>query len=342
MFDEELITWSIDGGGHFFHRPKHRFSVTNRLWVLAHFASTDICYKYLAYQLQFLHSRKSFDYTLKAHPSVIRKSYTIPLPRPREQRAIAEALSEADSLIQALEALIAKKRIVKRAAMQQLLNGRTRLRGFAGKWVTKRLGEIGEISGAGVDKTMASNEASVRLLNYLDVYHKTFILSKDITQTVSARPDQAQRCAIRKGGVFFTPTSEVPHDIGRSVVAMEDIPDSVYSYHVVRLRLAGCWDYRFRAYVFDTESFYSQASTYCEGSGTRYVLTLPKFRALTVRFPPSVDEQRAIAAVLYGMDSEISAVEQRLDKTRAIKQGMMQQLLTGRVRLVEPAAKAAP
>ena len=115
---------------------------------------------------------------------------------------------------------------------------------------------------------------------------------------------------------------------------MEDIPDGVYSYHVVRLRLKTDWDLYFRAYAFNTKSFLDQASTQCEGSGTRYVITLPRFRAMAVRFPPRVEEQTAIAAILSDMDEEITALETRLAKARQLKQGLMQELLTGRIRLV--------
>jgi type I restriction enzyme, S subunit len=257
-----------------------------------------------------------------------------------EQGAIAEALSDVDGLLGALETLIAKKRAIKQAAMQQLLTGKTRLPGFSGEWETKRLGEIGEISAAGVDKKTRPNEVPVWLLNYLDVYHKTFLRSIDLEHVVSAKPDHARRCMILKGDVFFTPTSEVPDDIGRSAVAMEDIEGAAYSYHVVRLRLTVDWDLCFRAYAFGTKAFLDEASRTCEGSGTRYVITLPRFRALPVHFPTDVSEQSAIATALSDMDGEIAALEARRDKTRAIKQGMMQQLLTGRVRLVKPEAPA--
>jgi type I restriction enzyme S subunit len=215
-----------------------------------------------------------------------------PLP---EQRAIAEALSDVDGLLGSLEALIAKKRAIKK---------------------------------------ICRDEIPVRLLNYLDVYHKRFLRSDDLTQLVSAKPDQARRCAVEKGDVFFTPTSEVPDDIGRAAVVIENAPDGVYSYHLVRLRITVPWDLRFRAYVFASREFLDQASKASEGSGTRYVVTLPRFRALAVLHPSDPNEQAAIAAVLSDMDAEIDALERRAAKTRAIKQGMMQQLLTGRVRLV--------
>ena len=266
--------------------------------------------------------------------SVIWLRWQIELPPITEQNAIAEVLSDVDGLINALDALIAKKRAIKQATMQQLLTGKTRLSGFSGKWETKRLGEFGEISGAGVDKKINSNEMPVRLVNYLDVYNKTFLYSKDLTHEVSARPDQVRHCSVEKGDIFFTPSSEVPDDIGCSAVAMENISDGVYSYHVVRLRLKTDWDIFFRAYIFNTKEFLDQASRQCEGSGTRYVISLPKFRTMTVRFPPTIEEQRAIASILSDMDAEIAALEQRRDKTIAIKQGMMQQLLTGKIRLL--------
>lgn len=263
------------------------------------------------------------------------------LPPLCEQRAISKALSDVDGLLAALETLIAKKRDIKRGVIHQLLTGKTRLPGFSGEWETKRLGEIGDISGSGVDKVVNIQDVPVRLVNYLDVYHKTFLYSSDLTHEVSAKSDQVRRCMVEKGDVFFTPSSEVRDDIACSATAMETIPDGVYSYHVVRLRLKRDWDLRFRAYAFNTKDFLDQASAQCEGSGTRYVITLPKFRAMTVQFPASLDEQSAIASVLSDIDGEIASLESRRDKARAIKQGMMQLLLTGRVRLVDPDEKHA-
>jgi len=257
----------------------------------------------------------------------------IRVPQPHEQRIIADALSDVDALIGALDSALAKKRALKQAAMQQLLTGQTRLPGFHGEWEVKTLGEIGSISGSGVDKKSRSDEVPVRLVNYLDVYHKDFIYSDDLNHWVTAPQHQARRCAVKKGDVFFTPTSETRDDIGLSAVAMEDIPDACYSYHVARLRLTEDWDLRFRTYAFKTKSFLDQAETLCDGNGTRYVISQGKFRGMIVKIPP-ITEQTAIADILSDMDAEISALEQRRDKTRLLKQGMMQELLTGRIRLI--------
>lgn len=259
--------------------------------------------------------------------------FFIVVPPIQEQHAIAAALSDADELLTGLERLIAKKRNLKQAAMQQLLTGQTRLPSFSGEWHVKRLGDVGEISSAGVDKKVRQDEVPVRLVNYLDVYHKDFIYSRDLNHWVTAPTHQLRRCAVQAGDIFFTPTSETRGDIGLSAVAMEDIPDAAYSYHVARLRLHEAWDLRFRTYAFKTRAFLDQAEKLCDGNGTRYVISQGKFRSMTVRVPP-VPEQAAIAAVLSDMDAELTALEVRLDKTRALKQGMMQELLTGMTRLL--------
>ena len=309
--------------------------------VMALTPNGDINGDYLFYIISYFRLSSVADIT--SIPQINNKHivpFQIPYPSLAEQCAIAEALSDIDGLLAALDALIAKKRAMKQATMQQLLTSKTRLPGFNRDWRVKRLDELGDFSGAGIDKKVSMNEVPVRLVNYLDVYHKTFLYSKDITHEVSAKPEHVQRCLVKKGDIFFTPTSEVRDDIGRSAVAMEDIPDGVYSYHVLRFRLKTnwnlCWDLRFRAYAFNTKRFFDQASMRCEGSGTRYVITLPKFRAIVVHFPPCMEEQQAIASVLFDMDAEIAALERRRDKARAIKQSMMQVLLTGKVRLVKP------
>jgi type I restriction enzyme S subunit len=258
----------------------------------------------------------------------------VALPDLPEQRAIASALADVDALLGALTKIIDKKRDLKKAAMQQLLTGQKRLPGFSGDWKLKTLGELGEISGAGVDKKIRPGEIPVRLVNYLDVYRRGFIYSKDLSHFVSAPTEQAARCSVRKGDVFFTPSSEVPYDIAVSAVAMEDIPDAVYSYHLVRLRLFEDWDLSYRGYAFKSRQFFIQAERTCEGSGVRYVITLPRFRQLLVLVPPTLEEQAAIGAVLRDVDLEIDSLVQRREKTRSLKHGIIQELLTGRTRLV--------
>ncbi|WP_081686998.1 restriction endonuclease subunit S [Chitinilyticum litopenaei] len=126
MFEEELITWSVDGGGDFFYRHPHRFSVTNVCGFIRVFSAQINC-RFLAFQLDFLHGNMRFDYTSKAHPSIIRKAYKLILPSRDEQNAISTILTEMDAEITTLEARRDKTRFLKLGMMQELLTGKTRL-----------------------------------------------------------------------------------------------------------------------------------------------------------------------------------------------------------------------
>lgn len=126
MFDEELITWSVDGGGNFFYRNQHKFSVTNVCGYMRVNAER-LSYQFLAYQLQFLHSKLFFDYTMKAHPSVIRKAYSVKIPKLAEQDATATILSDMDAEIIQIESQLTKYQNLKQGMMRVLLTGKIRL-----------------------------------------------------------------------------------------------------------------------------------------------------------------------------------------------------------------------
>lgn len=267
------------------------------------------------------------------------RDFRVSLPPLPEQQRISSAVSAVDDLIVALDRMIAKKQAIKQGMMQQLLTGKTRLPGFSGQWDEVSLGESGTVSGGGVDKTSNPGEATVQLLNYMDVYRAEFIGADTVSQVVTAPPAKISKCTIRAGDVFFTPTSEVPDDIARSAVADCDLPGVVYSYHLVRWRPSGGWDPSYLGFAFATERFRAQASTLAAGSGTRYVVSMPGFRSL-LAFRPPIEEQRAIGDLLRDTSLEIELLRRRLAKARAVKVGMMQELLTGRTRL--PVEEGAP
>lgn len=119
MFNEELITWSVDGGGHFFYRPEHKFSITNVSgWMRV--LNNSMITKFLAYQLQYHHTKLVFDYSSKAHPSVIRGMYTISLPSKKEQQKIADFLTAIDQTITAKAEEITKVEQWKKGLMQKM------------------------------------------------------------------------------------------------------------------------------------------------------------------------------------------------------------------------------
>lgn len=258
---------------------------------------------------------------------------SIPIPPIHEQKKIAKAFEDIDMIISSLAIAISKKKQIKEGTIQQLLTGKKRLPGFDGKWIEKSIGELGLLTSAGVDKLSLENEQPVRLVNYVDVFHRDYIYNNELDFWVTASDKKIEKCNVLKGDVFFTPSSEMPYDIALSAVAMEDMPGVCYSYHIYRFRFTEPFDLKYKAYMFKCSDFYSQAQTLCEGSGKRYVISMPKFRSMIVKYPPTIDEQMAIANILSDIDEEIHTLEAEQEKYHLIKQGMMQDLLTGKIRL---------
>ncbi len=266
-------------------------------------------------------------------PGASLAKYSVTLPPLSEQKKIARILSTWDKAIETVKKLIENSKAQKKALMQQLLTGKRRLPGFDGKWKTVRLGDIGDISSAGVDKKINKGEEPVRLLNYLDVLNRDFISDEQLSHWVTAPDRKIHNCNILKGDVFFTPSSETRDDIAHSAVATETIPKAAYSYHIIRFRLHENWDLIFRTYAFKTPYFYKQAYSLCEGSGQRYVISQRYFRNMTVHIPLDIEEQYKIASILSTNDKEIETLQQKLDCLKQEKKALMQQLLTGKRRV---------
>ncbi|WP_339758978.1 restriction endonuclease subunit S [uncultured Sulfitobacter sp.] len=262
------------------------------------------------------------------------KEFPIPIPPLPEQRKIADILSTWDAAIEKTEALLATAKAQKRALMQSLLTGKRRFPEFEGQpWKEVRLGDVGLVSSAGVDKKTEDNQPEVRLLNFLDVFRREFIFDAELNHVVTAPSAKLEQCNVKRGDVFFTPSSETRDEIAIPAVAAEDMEGVCYSYHVVRFRLSEPWDMNFRAYVFQTDDFRRQAYKLGDGSGQRYVISQGNFRNMTVRVP-SIPEQAQIGAILKAASGEIGGFEKQLTKLRTEKKALMQQLLTGKRRVV--------
>jgi type I restriction enzyme, S subunit len=259
----------------------------------------------------------------------------VPFPQPAEQRAIAEALSDVDGLLGALEALIAKKRAIKQAAMQQLLTGKTRLPGFSGEWETKRLVEIGHfLKGSGVKRDDARSGA-LACVRYGEIYtvHDDYV--RTFNSWISAEV-AATATRLEYGDLLFAGSGETKEEIGKCVAIVTEC-EAYAGGDIVILRPRDV-DPLFFGYALNTPRVAKQRASLGQGDAVVHISAAALAQvSLAV---PSIEEQTAIASVLSDMDAEIAALEARRDKTRAIKQGMMQQLLTGRVRLVKPEAAA--
>ena len=253
----------------------------------------------------------------------------IPFLPLEEQRAIAEALSDVDGLLNALEVLIAKKRAIKQATMQQLLTGKTRLPGFSGKWETKRLGEIASFfKGSGLSKTDLSLDGKRRCIHYGELFT---IYKERITEVLHGTDRDGTFFLSFRNDVLMPGSDVTPN--GLATASSISTSDVILGGDILVIRVpADVLNGTFLAYVIRIN--HNQIMQLV--SGTTVYHLYGRDMANFSFVAPSVQEQQAIVSVLSDMDAEIAALEQRRDKTRAIKQGMMQQLLTGRVRLVKP------
>ena len=246
-------------------------------------------------------------------PGINGREYaSLPLAIPSnraEQEAIAEALSDADALIESLDQLIAKKRQIKQGAMQELLTGKRRLPGFSGEWEVKRLGEIANI------KTGARNNQD----KVEDGAYPFFVRSSTVERINSFSYDCEAILIPGEGGIG---------NIFHYVFGKFDVHQRVYAITRFSSETSGKFVYFYMATKFGAHAMENSVKATVDS------LRLPTFLDFEITMPPTFDEQAAIAAVLSDMDTELAALESRLAKARQIKQGMMQELLTGRIRLL--------
>ena len=301
-----------------------------------------ICHKnllnvFLAYYLRYIR-KKLNDLASGSTFKEITKGTLLNIEIPdipiQEQRAIAKVLSDVDGLINALDTLIAKKRAIKQATMQQLLTGKTRLPGFSSAWETTRMGQIGSIYGGLSGKTKIDFEGgNARYVTFLGVLENV-ILDVRHTENVHVGYSESQN-SVMKNDLLFNASSETPGDLAIGAVMGEQLDNLYLNSFCFGFRIHNKDKYvpLFLAYFFRGNVGRDIMNALAQGA-TRYNLSKSQFRSLELSIP-SGDEQRAIATVLSDMDAEITALEHRRDKTIAIKQGMMQQLLTGKVRLLK-------
>jgi type I restriction enzyme S subunit len=244
--------------------------------------------------------------------------------------AIAAALSDVDALLGGLDRLIAKKRDLKQAAMQQLLTGQTRLPGFSAAWEVKTLGSVFEITAGKSKSAYITDEGDFVICDMGSVSTKGRLITSKRT---NFRGD-----FLLKGDLVM-PKDDIG---GGKIIGRVGYVDCLDKYvlgdHVYRLHaLEG--DPLFFSYLINSHAINSALRKKVIGSAQ---LGLGRRSVEEQEIPfPSVTEQRAISTILSDMDAELAALEARRDKTRDLKQAMMQELLTGKTRLVKPEAAHA-
>ena len=276
------------------------------------------------------------------------KSIKLPLPPTKaEQEAIAEALSDADALIESLTQLIAKKRQIKQGAMQELLTGKRRLPGFAtansgyqqtevgvipADWCIYPLGNIGSFKN-GINKDSGAFGHGSPFVNLMDVFGVSSIASTERLGLVASNNYEQSNYNLKKGDVIFIRSSVKPSGVGLTAVVENDLHETVYSGFLIRFRDNGFMDSNYKRHCFYEEGFRKRVIGASSVSANTNI-NQNNLAKIVIPLPPTKAEQEAIAEVLGEMDAELAALEAKLAKARALKQGMMHKLLTGKIRLV--------
>lgn len=240
-----------------------------------------------------------------------------------EQHAIAAALSDTDALLDGLDRLIVKKRDLKRAAMQQLLIGQTRLPGFHVKWQEKRLADI-------ASPRLEKNTAVEKLPVLTCSKHLGFVDSLKYFRNQVFSNDLGGYRIIRRGEIGYPSNHVEEGSIGFQDLYDVALVSPIYVVFAAAKNINSYFLYRLLKLDSYRQKFKLATTASVDRRGS---LRWPAFSEITVRIP-SPSEQTAIARVLADMDAELAALEARRDKTRDLKQGMMEELLTGRTRLI--------
>jgi type I restriction enzyme S subunit len=313
-YDGEAVLTAGDGvgTGKVFHYANGKFDVHQRVYRISDF-SNRLHGRYFFYQFSTRFYDRIMSMTAKSSVDSVRMEMIagmqIPLPPLPEQSSIAAALDDIDTLLSSLDQLIAKKRDIHKAAMQQLISGQRRLPGFSGEWGTKPLGDIANI------KTGSKNNQD----KFEDGEYPFYVRSATIERIDSYSHDCEAILVPGEGNI-----GSIFHYINGRF----DVHQRVYAITQFAENVSGKYIYHYMYVRFGAHAMQNSVKATVDS------LRLPTFQVFEVLLPPTKEEQSAIAEVLTDMKTELTTLEARRDKAGQIKQGMMQELLTGRIRLV--------
>lgn len=329
-YDCEAVLTAGDGvgTGKVFHYINGKFEVHQRVYIINEFSNKlNGLFFYLYFSNNFLGRIKTM--TAKSSVDSVRKDMInkmqIPLPLLYEQEKIASALTSIDNLLLSLDKLIEKKRLIKQGAMQELLTGKKRLPGFTGEWVERRLGDIGEIIKESINPqlyhTQSFSEYSMPAYDLnkqpeIKYGEEMFSNRTKIYGTVLLY----NKLNVRQRRIWYIVNCK--HN---SICSMEFLPYMVYRDYL-----------KFFYYKLSIDSVVNYFVGISKGTSNSQKRISPNdFLDFKVKYPRELQEQKAIATVLSSIDKEIESLENKKAKYEQIKQGMMQQLLTGKIRLIK-------
>lgn len=332
-FDEELITWSVDGGGYFFYRPKHKFSVTNVSGILKINKPELFDYKFLYYNLAFQHASQYYDYSDKAHPSVIKKRYLIPEISLSEQQTIASILSKLDKTITQTVQLIDKYKNIKEGLMHDLL--------------TKGIGNE--------DFELISTD--LKNIEVKSSFHITTL--KAITKVRQGYQIEISSRKKEEGeNRFVYITVQYINNPKKYLEYIENPPLEVISKYddilftrtgntgQIVTNIVGVYHNNFFKVDFDRKLISKDylllflqwepvKGLILELAGTTTIPDLKHkdFYSIPIFFPKTLEEQNTITASINKVNEVVEEYETELSKLESLKSGLMHDLLTGKVRV---------
>ncbi|MDW5551486.1 restriction endonuclease subunit S [Methanosarcina sp.] len=324
-FDGEAVLTAGDGvgTGKVFHYINGKFDAHQRVYRISDFNERINGYFFYLYFSNHFYNR-IMQMTAKSSVDSVRREMIarmlIPTPSKIEQVAIAESLSDTDALLESLEQLIAKKRQIKQGAMQELLTGKRRLPGFSGEWEVKQFGEIVQPRKERIDPRRTAVQEFCIELEHIEQGTGCLV------GCTATEESSSLKSVFQKDDVLF---GKLRAYLRKYWLADREGVCSTEIWVLIAKRSLLTPHFLFQLV---------QVDRFVEIASLAYGTHMPRSDWNVVKnyevYLPPLEEQETIATILSDMDSEITALEEKLAKARQIKQGMMQELLTGKIRLI--------
>lgn len=330
-YDCEAVLTAGDGvgTGKVFHYINGKFDAHQRVYVMSQFK--DVLGKYFYYWFSKNFFAEVAKYTAKSSVDSVRKQMiagmVLPLPSAEEQQKIVGILSDIDTLITNLQKLIQKKKNIRQGTMQRVLTGKNRLQGFSSEWKDTTLGNICDIKD-GTHQTPHYVESGIPFYSVETVTNDDFTHVKYISLEEHERLTSSYK--IENGDVLMTRIGSIGK--GKYV---DWNPNASFYVSLALLKFRGNKPLaNFIALLTGTEEFQKEAELHSLQFAIPIKINLGQISDIRVRIPAEESEIKAIITMLNDMGSEIKRLKQKLNKYKLLKQGMMEELLTGKVRLV--------
>ena len=335
-YEGEAVLTAGDGvgTGKVFHYIQGKFDAHQRVYRMSDFSRRINGFYFYLYFSNHFYSR-IMQMTAKSSVDSVRREMIakmlIPLPEIEEQIVIAEVLSDAGALIESLEELIEKKSQIKQGAMQELLTGKKRLPGFSEEWQVKTWGDVILSCSSGATPYRGRPEFYNGSIKWITSGELNYCVINDTIEHISKDAVERTNLKVHPVGTFLMAITGLEAAGTRGSCGIVGSPAATnQSCMAIYPSSELLTEYLYHYYVKFGDEL---ALKYCQGT-KQQSYTAQLIRILPITLPPTTEEQKAISDLLSDLDTELTTLEIKLTKARQIKQGMMQELLTGKIRLV--------